>query len=83
MTNIKVGIVGIGNMGSVYAKSIYEKEIKGAVLSAVCSRSVKALEITNAIYLSAWEDCWVDLPINEEHYYEKLQEKIAKAKAEK
>jgi predicted dehydrogenase len=37
---------------------------------------IKGLEISNAIHLSAWTDDWVDLPINEDLFYSKLQEKI-------
>ncbi|MDF2964276.1 MAG: oxidoreductase, partial [Paenibacillus sp.] len=29
-----------------------------------------------AMHLSTWTDNWVDLPINEDLYYEKLQERI-------
>ena len=37
---------------------------------------VKALEISNAIYLSSWLNETVELPVDPELYYEKLQEKI-------
>lgn len=33
---VKVGIVGIGNMGSAHAKSIFSSNIKGMELAAVC-----------------------------------------------
>ncbi|PLS08578.1 Gfo/Idh/MocA family protein [Neobacillus cucumis] len=37
---------------------------------------IKGLEISNAMHLSAWIDDWVELPINEELFYSKLQERI-------
>ena len=37
---------------------------------------VKALDISNAIYLSSWLNETVELPVDAELYYEKLQEKI-------
>jgi predicted dehydrogenase len=37
---------------------------------------IKGLEIANAMHLSAWTDDWVELPIDEDLYYEKLQERI-------
>jgi len=37
---------------------------------------IKGLEISNAIYLSSWLNEPVELPINAELFYEKLQEKI-------
>lgn len=36
MDNLKIGIVGIGNMGSAHAKSIFLGNIKGLSLGAVC-----------------------------------------------
>ncbi|HWJ77837.1 MAG TPA: Gfo/Idh/MocA family oxidoreductase, partial [Niallia sp.] len=37
---------------------------------------IRGLEISNAMHLSAWTDNWVDLPINEDLFYSKLQERI-------
>ncbi|WP_062107130.1 Gfo/Idh/MocA family protein [Bacillus niameyensis] len=37
---------------------------------------IKSLAISNAVYLSSWLDDWVELPIDEDLFYEKLQEKI-------
>ncbi len=40
---VKVGIVGIGNMGSAHAKSIFSGNIKGMELAAVCDiREIEA-----------------------------------------
>ncbi|MDF2543176.1 MAG: gfo/Idh/MocA family oxidoreductase [Herbinix sp.] len=36
MTNVKIGIIGIGNMGSAHAQSLIKGEIPGAELTAVC-----------------------------------------------
>ena len=36
MEQVRFGIIGIGNMGSAHAKSLFEGKIKGAVLKAVC-----------------------------------------------
>lgn len=36
MNNIRVGVVGIGNMGSAHSLNIYANKVKGAVLGAVC-----------------------------------------------
>ncbi|MFP3125793.1 Gfo/Idh/MocA family oxidoreductase [Ectobacillus funiculus] len=50
--------------------------LKGTPLLAPGEEGVKALEISNAIYLSSWLNQKVELPINAELYYQKLQEKI-------
>lgn len=35
MNAVRVGIIGIGNMGSAHAKTINQGKIKGAVLTAI------------------------------------------------
>ena len=35
------------------------------------------MQISNAMHLSAWTDSWVEIPVDEDLFYEKLQEKIA------
>jgi len=51
--------------------------VKGSPLIAPGEEGIKALEISNAIYLSSWLDKTVDLPVNPDLYYDKLLEKIA------
>lgn len=41
---------------------------------------IKGLTISNAIHLSSWLDDWVELPLDEDLFYEKLQEKIRASK---
>ncbi|MBY0146859.1 Gfo/Idh/MocA family protein [Neobacillus niacini] len=50
--------------------------LHGTELLGPGEEGIKGLEISNAIHLSAWTDDWVDLPINEDLFYSKLQEKI-------
>jgi predicted dehydrogenase len=38
---------------------------------------IKGLEISNAMLMSTWVDDWVELPIDEDRYYELLQERVA------
>ena len=44
MKEVKVGIIGIGNMGSAHANCIYNNEIKGLKLVATCDISSKRRE---------------------------------------
>lgn len=39
MDKVKFGIIGIGNMGSTHAKSLFDGKIKDAVLTAVCDNN--------------------------------------------
>lgn len=43
MENIRVGIVGIGNIGSVHAKTIYGGRIEGMRLCAICDTDAERL----------------------------------------
>lgn len=49
---------------------------KGTPLIAPGNEGIKGLEISNAMHLSAWTDSWAELPIDENLFYDKLQEKI-------
>jgi predicted dehydrogenase len=53
-----------------------DKIVKDVPLLAPGEEGVKALEISNAIYLSSWLNETVEFPIDPDLYYEKLQEKI-------
>ena len=50
--------------------------LKGSQLLAPGIEGINGLQISNAMHLSAWTDSWVDIPVNEELFYEKLQERI-------
>ncbi len=47
-----------------------------SLLVADGREGIRSLELSNAMLLSSWTDDWVDLPIDEELFYEKLQERI-------
>ena len=44
MNKVRIGVIGIGNIGSVHALNIYQNKIKGAVLSAVCDINTGKLD---------------------------------------
>ncbi|WP_339314095.1 Gfo/Idh/MocA family oxidoreductase [Paenibacillus sp. FSL M7-0896] len=45
-------------------------------LLALGEEGIHGLTLSNAMYLSAWTDNWVDLPIDSELFYEKLMEQV-------
>ncbi len=49
----------------------------GVQLLAPGEEGIRGLELSNAMHLSAWTDAWIDLPIDEDAYYEELQKRIA------
>ena len=52
-------------------------------LLAPGNEGIHGLELSNAMHLSAWTDSWVDLPIDEDLFYEKLQEQVKKSTIKK
>lgn len=36
MSNVRIGIIGVGNMGSSHAKNIFDGKVPGAELAAIC-----------------------------------------------
>lgn len=50
--------------------------LKGTPLLAPGVEGIKGLEISNAMHLSSWTDSWVELSIDEDLFYELLQERI-------
>ncbi|MEK8129326.1 Gfo/Idh/MocA family oxidoreductase [Paenibacillus filicis] len=55
----------------------------GTPLLAPGEEGIKGLMISNAMLLSTWTDNWVDLPIDEELFLSKLQERIDASSTEK
>ncbi|HOJ09919.1 MAG TPA: Gfo/Idh/MocA family oxidoreductase [Clostridiales bacterium] len=49
---------------------------RGTPLLAPGIEGIRGLEISNAIYLSSWIDNWVEIPVDEDLFYAKLQERI-------
>src|SRR5262245_39983087 len=43
-SDLRLGLIGVGNMGSVHARMIAEGKVSGAVLSAVCDHEAHKCE---------------------------------------
>lgn len=54
--------------------------LKGTPLLAPGVEGIRGLELSNAMYLSTWLDDWVEIPVDEDLFYSKLQELIQKSK---
>jgi hypothetical protein len=52
----------------------------GEKLLAPGSEGIKAVRLANAIHLSSWLNTEVEIPFDEDLYYEQLQKKIAEEK---
>jgi len=64
-------------------KSWVDAILKGTPLAAPGQEGINSLQISNAMLLSAWTDAWVDLPVNEDLFYDKLQERIRTSASKK
>lgn len=53
--------------------------LRGTPLLAPGEEGIHGLALSNAMLLSTWIDDWVDFPINEDLFYEKLQERIKRS----
>jgi len=60
-----------------------ESILNGTELLSPGEEGINGLMISNAMHLSAWTDGWIDLPIDEDLFYEKLQEQIKNSTFEK
>lgn len=63
----------------VITQNFVDAILQGKPLIAPGEEGIKGLTLSNAMYLSTWTDDWVNLPIDEDLYYKKLQEQIDRA----
>jgi predicted RNA-binding protein Jag len=70
----------LGHIGII--QNWIDSIIKGTGLLAPGEEGIKAVELLNAMYLSAWLNKTIELPIDAELYREKLQEQINQSTAE-
>jgi len=57
--------------------------LSGKPLLAPGVEGINGLTLSNAMYLSTWLNDWVELPIDEDRYYNLLQERIKTSKLKK
>ncbi|MFF2480826.1 Gfo/Idh/MocA family protein [Paenibacillus sp. NPDC058071] len=72
----EVPIAGEGGDHRAITENWVSAIMNGTTLLAPGEEGIKGLTLSNAMLLSTWTDQWVDLPIDEEQFYEKLQEQI-------
>ena len=50
--------------------------LKGSSLIAPGEEGINMVQLANGMYLSAWTDSWIKLPIDDDLFYEELQSRI-------
>ncbi|MDG5788644.1 Gfo/Idh/MocA family oxidoreductase [Evansella sp. AB-P1] len=71
-----IPIDGVETKHKGITQNFVDAILNGTALLAPGKEAINGLTLSNAMQLSTWKDDWVDLPLDEELYYEKLQEKI-------
>ena len=56
---------------------------QGTPLLASGDEGIRGVELANAMMLSTWTDDWVDIPVDEERFYEELQKRVAQSEVKK
>jgi predicted dehydrogenase len=82
-TVIEVPIEGNESGHNGIIQNWVDAVIQRAPLLAPGEEGIKGLMLSNAMLLSAWTDNWVDLPIDEELFYEQLQARINESQTKK
>lgn len=72
----KIPVEGEGAQHQGITQNFVDAIRKGTPLIAPGEEGIHGLTLSNAMYLSTWTDQWVELPIDEDLFAEKLQEKI-------
>lgn len=79
----EVPISGDNPQHSGIIQNFADAVLHGTPLIAPGEEGIHGLTLSNAMHLSTWTDNWVDLPLNEDLYYEMLQERITQSSAQK
>lgn len=67
---------GPGGQHREIMQNFVDAILKGTKLLAPGLEGIHGLQISNAMYLSSWIDDWVEIPVDENLFYEKLKERI-------
>jgi predicted dehydrogenase len=74
---------GGGNQHVGILNNFIDSILTGAPLLAPGYEGINGLTVSNAMHMSAWTDNWVDIPFDENKYYELLQDKIKNSRISK
>lgn len=74
---------GSGGQHREITQNFVNAILRGTPLLAPGIEGINGLQLSNAMHLSSWINDWVDLPVDEDLFYEKLKERIASSGAKK
>lgn len=76
----EIPVKGTASMHQGILRNWADAILHGTPLIAPGEEGIRGLEISNAIHLSAWTNRWVDLPVDEDKFYEELQKRVKASK---
>ena len=80
---VDVPIRGSGGGHKEVTQKWVDAILDGTPLVAPGEEGIRSLQLSNAMLLSAWTDAWVDIPVDEGLFLEKLQERVASSSYKK
>ena len=79
----EVPVPGVATNHPGITRNFVEAIEDGKPLLAPGEQGIRGLSLSNAMHLSTWLDDWVSLPIDEDLFYRKLQERVKTSKFKK
>lgn len=74
--NVDIGTAGSGKEHAGITQNWVNAILKGTPLLARGEEGINGLMLCNAMLLSTWTDDWANVPVDEELYVRKLEEKV-------
>ncbi len=71
-----IPVEGTSEEHKAITKNWVQAILRNELLIAPGQEGINSLELSNGMLLSTWQDYWVTLPVHEDFFYEKLQEKV-------
>ena len=79
----EIPVAGGGDGHKGVTRNWVQAILQGTPLLASGAEGINGVELGNAILLSSWTDNWVDIPVDEDLFWEHLQERIKNSTVKK
>ena len=79
----EIPVAGGGDGHKGVTRNWVQAILQGTPLLASGAEGINGVELGNAILLSSWTDNWVDIPVDEDLFWEQLQERVENSTVKK
>ena len=80
MTTVEIETDGMNEQHIGVLKAFADRILHGGKLVAEGEEGIRGLTLSNAMYLSSWTNSTIQLPMDEDLFYEELKKRIATSK---